>query len=164
VYTWKVNFTWLAFAPPVANSSRCATTRSILRHPKLAFWHWAYDRITVRVRIGKNIIWELPFSADIPHNDFLDPIYTQTSRDREFEIDRPAVQRVAGFRYHPGYEDSPQETKITSTWYVISIRRRSITDHPDHLRLYSHPVSRKTDFPQNTPNRLARFTFAAPCP
>ena len=40
----------------------------LLRHPidpKLASWHWAYRRITVRVRIEKNI-WELPFPADIP--------------------------------------------------------------------------------------------------
>jgi hypothetical protein len=45
---------------------------------------YAADRqITVRIPISKNIIHDLSFPADIPHNDFLDRIYAQMSLNRE---------------------------------------------------------------------------------
>ena len=58
----------------------------------------------MRIPIGKNIIWDLSFPADIPPNNFLDRIYAQMSLNRKKDElgwqtcdvgDRTAAQHLA---------------------------------------------------------------------
>ena len=67
-------------------------------------WGVTDRRIIVRIPIGKNIVRDLSFPADIPPNDFLDRIYAQMSLNREKDElgwqtcdvgDRAAAQRLA---------------------------------------------------------------------
>ncbi|KIM35687.1 hypothetical protein M413DRAFT_56413, partial [Hebeloma cylindrosporum] len=116
-------------------------------------------QITVRVPIGKNIIRDLSFPADIPRNDFLDRIYAQMSLNRERDElgwqtcdvgDRAAAQRLAD----AGDVDQAFDTildmmKSTRRKKPVFMKIKHLNPVPIETSNKKKEGTRKTDFAYN---------------